>query len=103
MVRTPGECEAGQGRPEGAAEAAKHGSEAVESTEDAERGGRVGEQNGGGGESDDDAKALEEHDNAEGDVTSRGRLKEGGVGGQEIDYGEGDGCVLVSVYVWLTL
>ncbi len=92
VVGAPGKDPAGGGGPHGTAEGAEHGGEAVEGAEDAQRRARVGEQDGGGGEGDDDAKRLEDHDADDGEEARALGGEERGEWRDEVDDGQEDGC-----------
>ena len=92
VIGAPGKDPAGGGGPHGAAEGAEHGGEAVEGAEDAQRRARVGEQDGGGGEGDDDAKGLEDHDADDGEEARALGGEERGEWRDEVDDGQEDGC-----------
>lgn len=92
VAGAPGKDPAGGGGPHGAAEGAEHCGEAVEGAEDAQRRARVCQEDGGGGEGDDDAKGLEDHDADDGEEARALGGEERGKGRDEIDDWQEDGC-----------
>jgi hypothetical protein len=67
------------------------GRDAVKGPQDAERASRVGEEDGGAGESEDDGKGFDKHEGEHGDFLDKSCGEEGRERGKDVDDGEDEG------------